>query len=195
MSMKRFNPKLAVALAAIAVMSVGVVGARSVAFAQNPTPPVTSASPAVTDTEKVDGAGQVGQQDAPGAPEVKDANEPIEQPGAPEVQDANEKPNTGEQAGTETNDTAESKGDETADAAALAGKAKITAQQAEAAALAANPGTAVKKTDLGDENGTIVYDVELSNGSDVKVDAQSGAVIGTDAQDANEKETGEQSNN
>ena len=190
--MKKFNPKFAVALAAIAVMSAGVVGVRGVAFAQNPTPPTVSASPAVTDTEKVDAPGQLEQQDATGAPEVKDASEAAEQPGAPEAQDTNEKPGAGEQVGVEANDTAEPNVNETAEAASLAGKAKITAQQAEATALAANPGTTVTKTDLGEENGTIVYDVELSNGSDVKVDAQSGVMIGTDAPDANE--AGEQSN-
>jgi uncharacterized membrane protein YkoI len=38
----------------------------------------------------------------------------------------------------------------------------------------------VVKAGLDDENGAIVYSVELSTGADVKVDAQSGAIVGTD---------------
>jgi uncharacterized membrane protein YkoI len=86
---------------------------------------------------------------------------------------------TGEAAGAE-NEGAETPASEAADAQALASQAHISQQQAEQAALAANPGTTVTHSSLGDENGTIVYDVELSNGSDVKVDANSAAVIGTD---------------
>jgi peptidase YpeB-like protein len=52
----------------------------------------------------------------------------------------------------------------------------VTADQAKATALAANPGATVVKAELGDENGVIVYSVELSTGADVKVDAKSGAI-------------------
>ncbi len=69
---------------------------------------------------------------------------------------------------------------EAAAAAALAGKATLSEQQARDTALAANPGTTVTKVSLDDENGTVVYSVELSNGADVKVDAQSGKIVGTD---------------
>ncbi|MBX0328385.1 PepSY domain-containing protein [Oscillochloris sp. ZM17-4] len=57
---------------------------------------------------------------------------------------------------------------EAADAAALAGKAAISEQQARDAALAANPGATVTTVSLDDENGTVVYSVELSSGADVK---------------------------
>ena len=57
----------------------------------------------------------------------------------------------------------------------------LTAQQAEAAALAANPGTTALAVGLDDENGCLVYGVELSNGADVKVDAGNGQVVHTDA--------------
>jgi uncharacterized membrane protein YkoI len=63
------------------------------------------------------------------------------------------------------------------EAAALQTKATITSAQAEAAALAANPGTTVAKTELGNENGFVVYSVELGNGMDVKVDAGNGKVL------------------
>ena len=88
-------------------------------------------------------------------------------------------PDTGQTTEAE-NGGQETSASEAADAQALASQAKITQQQAEQTALAANTGTTVIHSSLGDENGTVVYDVELSNGSDVKVDAQSGAIIGTD---------------
>ena len=72
------------------------------------------------------------------------------------------------------------------EAAALAGQAKITVDQAKAAALAANPGTTVVKAELDNENGALVYSVELSNGSDVKVDAGNGAILHTEAGGDNE---------
>jgi len=67
------------------------------------------------------------------------------------------------------------------EAAALAGLATITPEQAKAAALEANPGATVVKVELDDENGALVYSVELSNGLDVKVDAGSGAVLYVDS--------------
>jgi uncharacterized membrane protein YkoI len=57
--------------------------------------------------------------------------------------------------------------------------AKISAETARAAALQAQSGT-VNKTELEDENGTIVYGFEIQNGDqtvDVKVDATTGKVI------------------
>ena len=56
----------------------------------------------------------------------------------------------------------------------------ITAEQVKAAALAANPGTTALNVGLDDENGCLVYGVELSNGADVKVDAGSGQVVHTE---------------
>jgi hypothetical protein len=55
--------------------------------------------------------------------------------------------------------------------------AKIKADRAMAAAQAAFPGTAVKKMELDNENGCLVYSVILSNGMDVKVDAGNGAIL------------------
>jgi hypothetical protein len=55
--------------------------------------------------------------------------------------------------------------------------AKIKADQAMAAAQAAFPGAAVKKVELDNENGSLVYSVVLSNGLDVKVDAGNGSVL------------------
>ena len=72
------------------------------------------------------------------------------------------------------------------ESAALQSQATITVDQARQAALAANPGTTVTKAELGNENGSLVYDVELSNGMDVKVDAGNGQILATDTADANE---------
>jgi len=66
---------------------------------------------------------------------------------------------------------------ETQEAAALQSQTKISAAQAEAAALAANPGTKVVKSELDNENGALVYSVQLNNGLDVKVDAGNGQVL------------------
>ena len=66
-----------------------------------------------------------------------------------------------------------------AEAAALQAAAKITPDQAKQAALAAVPGTATK-VELGNENGSVVYDVEVAtNGTitDVTVDAGNAAVL------------------
>ena len=82
------------------------------------------------------------------------------------------------------------------EAAALQGSAKIDAAAAEAAAIAANPGTTVVKSELESENGFLVYEVELSNGMEVKVDAGDGAILhseqDSDANEGSETEDGEQ---
>ena len=75
---------------------------------------------------------------------------------------------------------------EAGEAAALAGQAKISVEEAKAAALAANPGATVVKAELDNENGALVYSVELSNGSDVKVDAGNGAILHTETGGDNE---------
>jgi uncharacterized membrane protein YkoI len=70
-----------------------------------------------------------------------------------------------------------SEADETA---ALQAQATIAGAQAEANALAVNPGTTVVKTGLDNENGALVYSIELSNGLDVKVDAGNGKILQTE---------------
>lgn len=87
-------------------------------------------------------------------------------------------------------DTADGKGeedgtedDEAKEAADLAGLATISADGAKAAALAAVPGTVVE-SELENENGNVVYGVEIkaADGSmhDVKVDAGNGVVLATE---------------
>lgn len=64
--------------------------------------------------------------------------------------------------------------------------ATITPEQAEAAALEANPGAAVVEVGLEDENGTQVYEVELDNGLEVIVDASDGAILSSEQEDDSE---------
>ena len=90
-------------------------------------------------------------------------------------------------------DTAGSAANEATNTATLAPLAKVTPDQASAAATAKVPGTA-GKVQLEDENGNVVYGVEVTtaNGSrtDVKVDAGNGAVLHQDSDDESGAEKG-----
>jgi uncharacterized membrane protein YkoI len=81
---------------------------------------------------------------------------------------------------------------ERGEAARLATLAKIDASRANAAALAQVPGT-VLKVALDNENGNLVYSVEIKTASneikDVKVDAGNGSVLHVDA--GGDEEAGE----
>ena len=55
--------------------------------------------------------------------------------------------------------------------------AKIKAQDAINAAKKAYPGIAVKNVELDNENGCLVYSVELRNGGEILVDAGNGKVL------------------
>lgn len=82
----------------------------------------------------------------------------------------------------------ESKDDEAAEGRALQGLATVTPDEARAAALKAVPGTA-DEVELDNENGFVVYSVEVTGAdgtvTDVKVDAGDGTVLA--------QETGEES--
>lgn len=87
----------------------------------------------------------------------------------------------------------EAKDNESQESAALAGLAKVTADEARAAALAQFPGATVKKVSLDDENGWLVWSVDLLDGTtsrDVKVDAGSGTILHVDSGDGAESEGG-----
>ncbi|MBC7339549.1 MAG: PepSY domain-containing protein [Firmicutes bacterium] len=66
--------------------------------------------------------------------------------------------------------------------------ATVTVDQARAAAVAANPGTTAVEVELDNENGYLVYSVELSNGADVKVDAGTGKVLHTEQPGADDRQ-------
>ena len=78
------------------------------------------------------------------------------------------------------------------ESAALASLASITADDAGQAALAANSGATVNGVQLENENGSVVYEVDMTDASgaaiEVKVDAGDGAVL---AQESGDDEAGE----
>ena len=80
--------------------------------------------------------------------------------------------------------------DEASEGATLQGLAKISQAEAENAALVKVQGTVVK-TSLDNENGYLVYSVEIKDAagkvSDVKIDAGSGTVLTVEASDALEE--------
>jgi len=88
----------------------------------------------------------------------------------------------------EANETNEvDQADEADDAGALQGQTGITADQARAVAEAANPGAktlAVELDRFNENGGAVLYEVELDNGLDIKVDAADGSIISTEQRDA-----------
>jgi uncharacterized membrane protein YkoI len=92
---------------------------------------------------------------------------------------------------------------EAAEAAGLEGLTTVTAEEATGAALAAQPGATLVDVSLGNENGTVVYEVTVMDAAgttvEVKVDAGNAAVLdqqsgdneaeqGSDAEEAGESE-------
>ena len=82
--------------------------------------------------------------------------------------------------------------------AELAKQAKITEEQATKIALEKVPGT-VNEVELEDENGTIVYGIEVvsTDGTqqDVKVDAQTGKIVKVEADDEENGEENDEAEN
>ena len=170
-----------VALAAIALLVVGVMGAVTFrTFAQGDQPPV--ASDCGTEVEDDDAAEAV--ESGPDTDEIQDECGNQSEDGANEANEANEANDTSEaNEASEANDTAEAneanepQESAEADQATLQSKATISAADAEAIALKANPGASVVKTELDEEQGIVIYDVELDNGQDVSVDAATGEIL------------------
>jgi uncharacterized membrane protein YkoI len=161
------------ALAVIALLVVGAMGAVSLrGYAQTSSPASSQAQSSEDvstgpDTDNVQE--QVGEQ-------VEDG-----QPDGPEADTGLDEQTPSYSSSILADQTATEGVSEEAEAAALQDQATVSAADAEAAALAANPGTTVIKTELDNENGALVYSVELSNGSDVKVDAGNGTVLYMDS--------------
>jgi hypothetical protein len=177
------------ALTIIALLAIGAMGLLSTRYlAKAPAAPVgqaqvtsvapgslTSEQPGVEepaqgpDTDTVEE--QVGEQVEDGQPDGAEA------PGVPD--ESVQEPSY---ASSVAVDQAQTEGmSETDEAAALQDKATLSAADAETAALVANPGVSVVKTELDNENGALVYSVELRNGSEVKVDAGNGAILFSEA--------------
>ncbi len=159
--------KSAIGLLAVLVLLAGVVGmslVRSTAASAAAKPAATpSVSANAQDTDQVEE--QVGDQNE--ADDQSEAAEPAkaDEAGPDETTDQSEPGIVGSVAVPDP---------EPSD---LSGLAKITAAKAEALALAANAGTTVVKTELDNENGYLVYSVELASGTGVKVDAGDGTIL------------------
>jgi uncharacterized membrane protein YkoI len=180
-------------LAALAVLLAGAVGfTSSRGLAQGPQPTATPQVQAQGNSEI-----QFGDQIEDGKPDSSSEIEGVEAPETASETDASGQTPVAEDAGPDVQDPSyagsisispdESSGlSESDEAATLQAKATISPAEAESAALAANPGASVTKTELDNENGALVYSVELSSGADVKVDAGTGAILHTDAGGDNE---------
>ena len=98
-----------------------------------------------------------------------------------------------DKAGNETAEGKESKASEKAETQKLKGLAKVDQAAAEKAALGAVPGT-VKNAALGNENGYVVWDVEVAGQggkvTDVKIDAGNGKVLAQETGDNEGSEKG-----
>lgn len=115
--------------------------------------------------------------------ETSEENEAGEQG---ENAEANEADEADETAGNDTENQAEN-----AESSHLQSLAKITPEQATSAALAQVSGT-VKKVELENEDGNVVYGIEIQNadgGHDVKVDAGNGKVLQVEKGEENDDES------
>jgi len=145
-----------IALAAIAVMAIGAMGFITTrTHAQSGTTP----APQVQVTEAPDNEQAVG-------PDTDNVEE--------QVGDQNAQDTTADTA----NEPVEAKSSDGQDAAPT-GTPSISSDAALQAAQAYLNSTASGTATLDDENGMLVYSVDL-NGSDVKVDAMTGIVLGLD---------------
>jgi len=99
------------------------------------------------------------------------------------AQDGSEAADTNEAGkSNETAETAET--GETAETAEMAPAGlAITADQAQAIVETANPGAATLAVEYDRENGSDLYSVKLDNGQNVTVDAATGAIVATEADD------------
>jgi uncharacterized membrane protein YkoI len=143
---------LAVAIVVLLLMSATAATATQ-SFAQTAQPPAQTQAATAPDNQQAVGADtdQVDQQAGDQNAADTAAETALEAPEAADGQDA-----------------------------APAGTPSITADQAKAAAEAHLNADAATKVQLDDENGKLVYSVEI-RASDVKVDAMTGAVLGVDS--------------
>jgi len=157
-----------VGLAAIALLVVAAMGFVSMRVSAQSHDPVAPAGAYVEDDDTAEAA-ETG-------PDVDDVEEQSGQ--QDEVNDGPEDLDNG-QVENEADDVSEA-GVEGGVEDAPSGTPSITAEAAQQAAEAyVHAGTATQ-VELDDENGTLVYSVEIGS-SDVKVDAMTGAVLGVES--------------
>ncbi len=181
------DTKNGIRLAAALMAALAVLGIGGAAIAQTggsgPATETKQVATAPADTDTIqDENGADDPSEANETSEANDVGEPVEEAGAEDQSPSYTSSITAPDSADTGSETAD---EEAAEAAALAGLATITADQAQAAALAAVPGTVVQ-VELDNENGSVVYSVEVDTGSgivDVKVDAGNGTVVHHDADD------------
>ncbi|HET7078338.1 MAG TPA: PepSY domain-containing protein [Chloroflexia bacterium] len=178
--------------AGVAVQAQPAVAQGNLA-AQPTVAPPTAVPATATPTAVAAPAGTDEDAETPEAGEAAETPEAAETAETPEAMEAAETPEPGEDAdhdgdkveqgatgGADSDNDGEDQDHDSADGQALAAQARITQQQAEQAALAANRGTTVVETELDEKDGTVLYKVKLSNGAKVKVNAVTGAILSTD---------------
>jgi len=157
-----------VGLAAIALLVVAAMGFVSMRASAQSHDPVAPAGAYVEDDDTAEAA-ETG-------PDVDDVEE---QSGQQDEADAEAEDLDNGQVENEADDASEA-GVEGEFEDAPSGTPSITAEAAQQAAEAyLNAGTATQ-VELDDENGTLVYSVEIGS-SDVQVDAMTGAVLGVES--------------
>jgi uncharacterized membrane protein YkoI len=170
---KRIIATLA-ATSAAAVVTLGVIGTAARAESPSPSP---STSPKTSPRT---------------SPSTNPATSPAASPATPKSGESEkQEPSfTGSIAAPQGADTE----DEAAEAAALAKLAKLSEADARSAALAKFPGATIQKASLGDENGYVVWEVQLTDSTnaaqEVKVDAGNGTILATEAGGADNEKSG-----
>ena len=168
------------------------------------TPPtaVSATATTVAGTAEAGEAAETPEADeaaeTPEAAEAAETPEAAEAMEAPEAAGATETPEAGEAAdqggdeiepgGTDNENDTETEDNGAVDTPAPAAQARITQQQAEQTVLAAHRGTTVAKTELDEEDGTVIYKVKLSDDTKVKVNAVTGAILSTDTPESDESD-------
>ena len=84
--------------------------------------------------------------------------------------------------GTGGNDDGNEASESQDNGAVLQDQAAITQEEAEAIALAQYPDAKVLATELENEGGTLLYSIELDNGAEMEVDANTGTVLPAEAE-------------
>jgi uncharacterized membrane protein YkoI len=162
-----------IALAAIALLVVGIVGvAAARSLAQPAQPPVQTEVTGATDDEQAVGPDTDNVEEQIGDQNVADTGEAVSAPDTDNVED---------QAGDQNTPDSAAQVEEAGDGQdeTPAGTPAITADQAQTAAEAYLSAGTASQVELDDENGQLVYSVEIGS-SEVKVDAMTGAVLGVE---------------
>lgn len=169
-----------------AVLLVGILGVAVATHAQGPAVPSATASsaPAMVAGGSTPGGAAEDKETAGKAPDVDQVEEQLEERSAAEMEKGGQDvgPDQGQPAYTGSVKVRDP------EPAELGKLAKITVDEAKAAAVEANPGTTAVKVELDNENGYLVYSVELSSGADVKVDAGTGKVLHTEQPGADDQQ-------